>query len=46
VMRVTAVVNESSPQTFTVVRSINGVVKTHAADEPVSLAQPNYWQFR
>jgi hypothetical protein len=46
VMRVSAVVNESSPQTFTVVRSINGVVKTHAADEPVSLAQPNYWQFR
>lgn len=46
VMRVTAVVNETSPQTFTVVRSINGVVKTHTADEPVSLAQPNYWNFR
>lgn len=46
VMRVTAVTGESSPQTFTVVRSINGVVKTHAVDEPVTLAQPNYWNFR
>lgn len=46
VMRVTAVVNETSPQTFTVVRAVNGVVKSHAADEPVSLAEPNYWNFR
>lgn len=31
-MRVTAVAGTTSPQTFTVTRSINGVVKTHVAD--------------
>ncbi|RPE40279.1 hypothetical protein EDD90_3315 [Streptomyces sp. Ag109_O5-1] len=30
----------TSPQTFTVTRSINGVVKAHNAGEPVSLAFP------
>ncbi|MES9522473.1 hypothetical protein [Streptomyces capoamus] len=30
----------TSAQTFTVTRSINGVVKTHTAGEPVSLAYP------
>lgn len=30
-MRVTAVSGASSPQTFTVTRSVNGIVKTHAA---------------
>lgn len=42
VMRVTAVTGASSPQTFTVVRSINGVVKSHATGSPVSLANPRY----
>lgn len=46
VMQVTNVTGESSPQTFTVVRSVNGVVKAHAAGETVSLAEPNYWNFR
>lgn len=42
-MTVTAVSGSSSPQTFTVTRSVNDVVKTHAADEPVQLAFPSYW---
>lgn len=46
VMRVTNITGSTSPQTFTVTRSINGVVKTHAVDEPVSLAVPNYWAFQ
>lgn len=37
----------SSPQTATIsARSVNGVVKAHAVGETVSLAEPNYWQFR
>lgn len=40
VMTVTNVTGASSPQTFTVTRSINGVIKTHAANEPVALALP------
>ncbi|MFE9737346.1 hypothetical protein [Streptomyces sp. NPDC006477] len=39
-MRVTAITGASSPQTFTVVRSTNGVVKSHAAAAPVALARP------
>lgn len=39
-IRVTAISGASSPQTFTVTRSINGVVKTHAANEPVHLWHP------
>jgi hypothetical protein len=35
-----AVTGTSSPQTVKVVRSINGVVKTHAANEDVRLALP------
>lgn len=34
-MTVTAVTGATSPQTFTVTRSVNGVVKTHAAGDPV-----------
>lgn len=40
VMRVTAVSGTSSPQTFTVTRSINGVVKTHSAGAQVRLWHP------
>lgn len=33
-------------QTFTIsARSVNGVVKTHAVGEEITLAEPNYWQF-
>lgn len=42
VMTVTAVSGTSFPQTFTVTRSINGVVKSHLANAPVFLAQPFY----
>ncbi|MEU9972354.1 hypothetical protein [Streptomyces sp. NPDC051014] len=31
-----------NPQTFTVARSINGVIKAHAAGQPISLAHPTY----
>lgn len=40
VMRVTAISGASSPQTFTVVRSINGVVKTHLTGAPVRAYYP------
>jgi hypothetical protein len=43
VMRVTNVTGSSSPQTFTVTRSINGVVKTHAAGAQVRLHHPVVW---
>lgn len=46
VMEVTAVNPSGSPQVFTVVRSVNGVVKSHGLGEDVVLADPNYWQFR
>jgi hypothetical protein len=38
VMTVTAVTGTSSPQTFTVTRSVNGVIKAHSAGAPLSLA--------
>lgn len=40
VIRVTAIAGATSPQTFTVTRSVNGVVKAHSAGAPVVLAQP------
>ena len=39
-MTVTAVAGASSPQTFTVTRSVNGVVKAHASGEAVTLYTP------
>lgn len=39
-VRVTNVTGGSSPQTFTVTRSINGVVKAHAANALLSLWRP------
>jgi hypothetical protein len=42
VMRVTAVSGTTSPQVFTVTRSINGVVKTHSTGADVRLAYPTY----
>jgi hypothetical protein len=40
VMTVTAISGASSPQTFTVTRSVNGVVKSQTAGTDVCLAQP------
>ncbi|MEU1372975.1 hypothetical protein ABZ442_04835 [Streptomyces triculaminicus] len=40
VMRVSAVSGSSSPQTFTVTRSVNGIVKSHSAGVDVRLANP------
>ncbi|MFJ8743415.1 hypothetical protein ACIRL2_29070 [Embleya sp. NPDC127516] len=40
VMTVTAISGTSSPQTFTVTRSVNGVVKAQLADADVRLARP------
>lgn len=42
VMTVTNITGASSPQTFTVTRSINGVVKSQAAGTDVALDQPSY----
>ncbi|WP_062441243.1 hypothetical protein [Herbidospora daliensis] len=39
-MTVTAISGTSSPQTFTVTRSVNGVVKAHGSAAPVELFQP------
>ncbi|TYK47149.1 hypothetical protein [Actinomadura decatromicini] len=39
---VTAISGASSPQTFTVVRAVNGIVKAHAAGADVALADPTY----
>ena len=39
-MTVTAVAGAASPQTFTVTRSVNGVVKAHASGEAVTLYSP------
>ncbi|MFC8583284.1 hypothetical protein ACFUGD_01725 [Streptomyces sp. NPDC057217] len=39
-MRVTAISGTSSPQTFTVTRSRNGIVKSHSAGAAVALARP------
>lgn len=41
-MTVSAITGSSTPQTFTVTRSINGVVKSHVAGEQVSLFRPVY----
>jgi len=41
-LRVTAITGATSSQTFTTVRSVNGVVKTHATGAPVQLADPTY----
>lgn len=41
-MTVTAITGTSSPQTFTVTRSVNGVVKTHTTGAAVRLARPAY----
>lgn len=40
VMTVTAISGGSSPQTFTVTRSVNGIAKAHAAGADVRLADP------
>lgn len=37
---VTAISGATSPQTFTVVRAVNGIVKPHAAAAPLSLTHP------
>lgn len=42
VMTVTAISGTSSPQTATVTRSVNGIVKTHSSGELVRLASPFY----
>jgi hypothetical protein len=39
-MTVTAISGASSPQTFTVTRSVNGVVKTHLTGAAVKLKRP------
>ena len=39
-MTVTAITGASSPQTFTVVRAVNGIAKSHPAGTTVSLAAP------
>ncbi|MEE1835764.1 hypothetical protein [Streptomyces sp. SP17KL33] len=39
-MSVTAISGATSPQSFTVTRSVNGVIKAHSAGSPVSLAHP------
>ncbi|MGH3978081.1 MAG: hypothetical protein ACRDRZ_03605 [Pseudonocardiaceae bacterium] len=39
-MSVTAISGTASPQTFTVTRSVNGVVKSHAAGAQVHVANP------
>lgn len=42
VMTVTACTGTTTSQTFTVTRSVNGVVKTHSTGEDVRLFQPAY----
>jgi len=42
-MTVTAVTGASSPQTFTVTRAVNGVVKTHSTGAEVELFSPSVW---
>lgn len=41
-MRVTACTGTTLAQTFTVERAVNGVRKTHASGQPISLARPVY----
>ncbi|MGH6693424.1 MAG: hypothetical protein ACREF4_22370, partial [Gammaproteobacteria bacterium] len=45
-MTVTDIVTEASPQTFTVIRWVNGVVKAHPAGAPVRLWQPARYALR
>nr|WP_187819917.1 hypothetical protein [Streptomyces polyasparticus] len=40
IVRVTAIDGDISPQTFTVTRAVNQVIKPHQAGVPVALAQP------
>ncbi|MFF0598051.1 hypothetical protein [Streptomyces antibioticus] len=40
VVRVTTVTGTNSPQTFAVVRSVNGISKAHDAGTPIRLAEP------
>jgi hypothetical protein len=42
-MTVTAIVNATSPQTFTVTRSVNGVVKAQTSASVVALYRPAYY---
>lgn len=42
-MTVTNITGTTSPQTFTVTRSVNGVAKSHSAGEEVHLADVYYW---
>jgi hypothetical protein len=42
IMTVTAITGTTNAQTFTVTRSVNGVVKTHADGEAINLATPAY----
>jgi hypothetical protein len=42
-MTVTAISGSSSPQTFTVTRAVNGVVKAQAAGAPITLFYPPIW---
>jgi hypothetical protein len=42
-MTVTAVAGSSSPQTLTVTRSVNGVVKAQSSGTAVRLAEPSYY---
>jgi hypothetical protein len=44
-MTVTAVTGSTSPQTFTVTRSVNGIVKTHLIEDDVALWTPAYYGF-
>ena len=39
-MTVTAISSTTTPQLFTVIRSVNGVQKAHNAGEPVNLYHP------
>jgi hypothetical protein len=43
-MTVTAVAGTTSPQTFTVTRSVNGIVKAQAAGTRVRLFRPVFWR--
>lgn len=42
-MTVSEISGTSSPQTFTVTRSVNGVVKSHLTGEDVTLAEPVFY---
>lgn len=44
-MTVTGISGSSSPQTFTVTRSVNGIVKTHKAGDVLSLFLQRYYAF-